>query len=234
MWCSRLAPVCSSPSLGLGCRRQVDHHQSRHRSGRDGSPGASPRSGSSAMPPWCSDASLAHLEKLSPDAARARRGQAARVKDAVAADLAVLAPQLGYLRAIRDVLPDNGVVIDEFELRSAMRPATLTRRVRRAPTSPPATRARSAGAWPPRSAPSTRSAMCRSLRSRAMAASCSMCGEELATAVRHRIPVVVIIFNDGAYGNVRNMQRDLHGNRLHRLRPCQSGFRAASAESFGI
>ena len=36
--------------------------------------------------------------------------RAAQLKDDVAADLAVLAPQLGYLKAIRDVLPDNGVV----------------------------------------------------------------------------------------------------------------------------
>src|SRR5262249_57576657 len=38
--------------------------------------------------------------------------------------------------------------------------------------------------------------------------------QELATAVRHRIPIVVIVFNDGAYGNVRNMQKSLPGNPL--------------------
>jgi acetolactate synthase-1/2/3 large subunit len=38
--------------------------------------------------------------------------------------------------------------------------------------------------------------------------------QEFSTAVRHRIPVVVILFNDGAYGNVRNMQRHEHGNRV--------------------
>src|SRR5262249_57793957 len=38
--------------------------------------------------------------------------------------------------------------------------------------------------------------------------------QELATAVRHRIPVVFVVFNDGAYGNVRNMQKSLHRNRL--------------------
>ncbi|HYW59381.1 MAG TPA: thiamine pyrophosphate-dependent enzyme, partial [Xanthobacteraceae bacterium] len=38
--------------------------------------------------------------------------------------------------------------------------------------------------------------------------------QELATAVRHRIPIVVILFNDGAFGNVRNMQRHDHGNRV--------------------
>ena len=38
--------------------------------------------------------------------------------------------------------------------------------------------------------------------------------QELSTAVRHRIPLVTILFNDGAYGNVRNMQRHDHGNRV--------------------
>jgi acetolactate synthase-1/2/3 large subunit len=38
--------------------------------------------------------------------------------------------------------------------------------------------------------------------------------QELATAVQHRIGVVVVIFNDGAFGNVRRMQQHDHGGRL--------------------
>ena len=38
--------------------------------------------------------------------------------------------------------------------------------------------------------------------------------QELATAVQHRIGVVVVVFDDGAYGNVRRMQRQLYGNRI--------------------
>lgn len=37
---------------------------------------------------------------------------------------------------------------------------------------------------------------------------------ELATAMRHRIPLVTIVFNDGAYGNVRRIQKERFGNRL--------------------
>jgi acetolactate synthase I/II/III large subunit len=56
--------------------------------------------------------------------------------------------------------------------------------------------------------------------------------QELATAVQHRIPVVVVVFNDNAYGNVRRMQlqrfgrliaSDLHNPDFVRL-----------AESFGL
>jgi acetolactate synthase-1/2/3 large subunit len=38
--------------------------------------------------------------------------------------------------------------------------------------------------------------------------------QELATAVQHGIGVVAVVFDDGAYGNVRRMQRNLYGNRI--------------------
>ena len=38
--------------------------------------------------------------------------------------------------------------------------------------------------------------------------------QELATAVQFRIPVVSIIFNDNAFGNVKRMQKDFYGGRL--------------------
>ncbi len=41
------------------------------------------------------------------------------------------------------------------------------------------------------------------------------------------------MFNDGAYGNVRNMQRDLHGNRLIGSDLANPDF-VKLAESFGI
>jgi acetolactate synthase-1/2/3 large subunit len=37
---------------------------------------------------------------------------------------------------------------------------------------------------------------------------------ELATAVRHRIPLVAIVFADGSFGNVRRIQEESYGNRL--------------------
>src|SRR5690606_445851 len=36
---------------------------------------------------------------------------------------------------------------------------------------------------------------------------------ELATAVRHRIPLTAIVFTDGAFGNVRRIQEEKFGNR---------------------
>ena len=37
---------------------------------------------------------------------------------------------------------------------------------------------------------------------------------EMATAMRHRIPLVTLVFNDGAYGNVRRIQQERYGQRL--------------------
>ncbi|HQX11478.1 MAG TPA: thiamine pyrophosphate-binding protein [Thermoflexales bacterium] len=38
--------------------------------------------------------------------------------------------------------------------------------------------------------------------------------QELATAVQHKIPLVTLVFNNNAYGNVQQMQKNLHGNRV--------------------
>jgi acetolactate synthase I/II/III large subunit len=55
---------------------------------------------------------------------------------------------------------------------------------------------------------------------------------ELATAMRHRIPLVTIVFNDGAYGNVRRIQQERYGNRLIGSDLANPDF-VRFAESFG-
>src|SRR4051812_6582634 len=37
---------------------------------------------------------------------------------------------------------------------------------------------------------------------------------ELATAIRHRIPLTAVVFSDNAFGNVRRIQEERYGNRL--------------------
>ena len=37
---------------------------------------------------------------------------------------------------------------------------------------------------------------------------------EMASAIRHRIPLVTVLFSDGAFGNVRRIQEERYGNRL--------------------
>ena len=57
--------------------------------------------------------------------------------------------------------------------------------------------------------------------------------QELATAAQHGIAVVAIVFNDGAYGNVRRMQRELYGNRVI-ASDLATPTSSALAESFGL
>ena len=55
---------------------------------------------------------------------------------------------------------------------------------------------------------------------------------ELATAMRHNIPLVAIVFADGAFGNVRRIQETRFGNRLIACDLANPDF-AKYAESFG-
>jgi acetolactate synthase-1/2/3 large subunit len=55
---------------------------------------------------------------------------------------------------------------------------------------------------------------------------------ELATAMHHRIPLTTIVFNDGAFGNVRRIQQDAYGNRLIACDLADPDF-VRFAESFG-
>ncbi len=56
---------------------------------------------------------------------------------------------------------------------------------------------------------------------------------ELATAVRHKLGVVVVVFDNGLYGNVRLIQREQFGNRIIASDLSNPDFRKY-AESFGV
>jgi acetolactate synthase-1/2/3 large subunit len=170
---------------------------------------------------------LAHLSPMRPDRVAASRA----VKERVAAEMSVLAPQLGYLRAIRDVLPDNGVVIDELtQVGYAGRSAYEAR----APRTYISSGYQGTLGWGVAVGIGARHA----LGDVPVVAISGDGGfmfnvQEFSTAVRHRIPLVVVVFNDGAYGNVRNMQKNLHGNRLIGSDLANPDFMKL-ADSFGI
>jgi acetolactate synthase-1/2/3 large subunit len=153
------------------------------------------------------------------------------VKKQIAADLAVLGPQLAYLRAIRDVLPDDGVVVDDLtQVGYAARSGYETRKAR---TYIAAGYQGTLG-WSVPTALGAKHALGKvPVVSFAGDGGFMFNVQELATAVRHRIPVVFLVFDDGAYGNVRNMQKSLHGNRLIGSDLANPDF-VRLAESFGI
>ena len=55
---------------------------------------------------------------------------------------------------------------------------------------------------------------------------------EMATAVHHRIPLTMVVFNDNAFGNVRLLQKDHYGSRFIASDLTSPDF-AKLAESFG-
>jgi acetolactate synthase-1/2/3 large subunit len=125
--------------------------------------------------------------------------------------LAKLAPQLSYLAAIRAELPEDGIFVDEvtqvgFASRLAFpvyRPRTYL--------SPGYQDnlgfgfATALGAQDAR-----RDVPVMSINGDG---GFMFTANELATAVRHRIPLTAIVFNDGAFGNVRRIQQDVYGDR---------------------
>jgi acetolactate synthase-1/2/3 large subunit len=146
------------------------------------------------------------------------------------ARLQKLAPQLAYLEAIRAELPEDGIYVDEvtqvgFAARLAFpvyKPRTFL----------------SPGfqdnlGWGFATALGAQDA-------RRDVPVVSINGDggflytanELATAIRHRIPLVAIVFADGAFGNVRRIQEERFGNRLIASDLANPDF-VRYAESFG-
>lgn len=125
--------------------------------------------------------------------------------------LAVLAPQLQYIAAIRAELPDDGIYVDEV---------TQVGHVTRLefPTYQPRTYLTNAYqgtlGWGLGTALGAKVAM----PDRAVVSVNGDGGflfgvQELATAVQHNIGVTFIVFNDNAFGNVRRTQTELFAGR---------------------
>jgi acetolactate synthase-1/2/3 large subunit len=123
-----------------------------------------------------------------------------------------LAPQLGFIDAIRSALPEDGILVEDLtQIGYASRLAFPVHGPRQYITSgyqgtlglsyPTALGAKIAHP------------------ERAVVAIAGDGGfmynvQELATAAQYGINVVAVVFNDGAYGNVRRIQREHYGNRV--------------------
>jgi acetolactate synthase-1/2/3 large subunit len=144
--------------------------------------------------------------------------------------LAKLEPQLSYLAAIRAELPEDGIFVDEvtqvgFVSRLAFpvhRPRTYL--------SPGYQDNLGFGFATALGAQHARSDV--PVLAITGDGGFLFTATELATAMRHRIPLVTIVFNDGAFGNVRRIQEERYGNRLIAGDLANPDF-VAFAESFG-
>jgi acetolactate synthase-1/2/3 large subunit len=153
------------------------------------------------------------------------------LKADVTRELAVLEPQLSYLQAIRAALPEDGILVDDLTQMSYV--ARLAY-----PVYAPRTYI-SSGYQGTLGSGYAMALGAQDARRDVPVVSISGDGGfmytvgELATAVRHSIPVVSVVFNDGAFGNVRRMQQEKHGNRVVATDLVNPDF-VRLAESFGI
>jgi acetolactate synthase-1/2/3 large subunit len=164
--------------------------------------------------------------------ARASRvDEVAKVRRDFATEIAYLTPQLDFLKAIRAALPEGGIFVDE-----------VTQMGHAARFGYPVYRPRtfiSPGyqgtlGWGYATALGVKVA-----RPEAPVVSISGDGgfmfnvQELATAVRHGIAVVSVVFDDGAFGNVKRSQQLRYGNRMIAWDLANPDF-VSLANSFGI
>jgi acetolactate synthase I/II/III large subunit len=126
--------------------------------------------------------------------------------------LAKLAPQLDYLSAIRAELPEDGIFVDEvtqigFAARLGFpvyRPRTFL--------SPGYQDNLGYGFATALGAQDARRDV--PVLSITGDGGFMFTATEMATAVRHRIPLVTVLFNDGAFGNVRRIQEERFGRQI--------------------
>jgi acetolactate synthase-1/2/3 large subunit len=129
------------------------------------------------------------------------------------AEIDHLRPQLDFLAAIRDVLPDDGVFVEDVTQIGFA--AHLGFDFRRPRTFQSTGAAGTLGAGYAQGI-GAQVALDREGRGRKALVVAGdggflFTGSELATAVQHEIPVVVCVFDDGAYGNVKRLQEQRFG-----------------------
>ena len=144
--------------------------------------------------------------------------------------LAKLAPQLALLAAIRAELPDDGIFVDEVtQLGFAARLGFPVYRPRTF-LSPGYQDNLGYGFATALGAQDARRDV--PVLSITGDGGFLFTATEMATAMRHRIPLVTVLFNDGAFGNVRRIQQERYGNRLIASDLTNPDF-VEFAESFG-
>jgi acetolactate synthase-1/2/3 large subunit len=144
--------------------------------------------------------------------------------------LAKLEPQLSYLAAIRAELPEDGIFVDEVtQLGFASRLAFPVYKTRTY-ISPGYEDNLGYGFATALGAQDARRDV--PVLSITGDGGFLFTATEMATAMRHRIPLVTIVFNDGAFGNVRRIQEERYGNRLIACDLSDPDF-VAFGESFG-
>jgi acetolactate synthase-1/2/3 large subunit len=145
--------------------------------------------------------------------------------------LAAMQPQMDFLRAIRAALPEDGIYVEDVTQIGFLSRLAWPVQKPRLYLSPGH---QDNLGWAYGAALGVQAAK----PGRKVVAVCGDGGfmyqaQELATAMHHKLPVVAVVFDDGAFGNVRRIQEEGFGNRLIACDLTNPDF-AAFARSFRV
>ncbi|MDP1752085.1 MAG: thiamine pyrophosphate-binding protein [Reyranella sp.] len=145
--------------------------------------------------------------------------------------LSRLEPQVGFLKAIRAALPEDGIFVDEVSQMGFASRVALPIEKPRTYLSPGY---QDNLGWGFGTALGAKAAMPHK-KVLAIAGDGGFMYQvgELATAARHNLAVVVVVFDNGAFGNVKRIQQQHYGNRLIASDLHNPDF-GKLADSFGI
>ncbi|TAJ31270.1 MAG: TPP-binding protein [Reyranella sp.] len=165
---------------------------------------------------------------------RQRTSRAAELKghrDWLAERLSRLEPQVSFLKAIRNALPKDGIFVDEVSQMGFASRVAFPVEVPRTYLSPGY---QDNLGWGYGTALGAKAAM-PDRKVLAIAGDGGFMYQvgELATAARHNLAVVVVVFDNGSFGNVKRIQQQHYGNRLIASDLHNPDF-GKLADSFGI
>jgi acetolactate synthase-1/2/3 large subunit len=155
---------------------------------------------------------------------------AARRRDFFAA-IAHLEPQLSYLAAIRDALPDDAIIVEDVTQLTFV--AHFAYQFRRPRTFLSTGFAGTLGSGTAVGIGAKAGAPDRVVVTITGDGGFLFTANELASAVQHGINVITIVANDGAYGNVRRIQKERFGAERTIASTLVNPDIVAFAESFG-
>ena len=176
---------------------------------------------------------LAELDGM--PAAPDRTAEVAQRRAGYFAAIDHLRPQIDFLEAIRDVLPDDGVFVEDVtQIGFAAHLAFDFRQPRTFQSTGPAGTL-GAGYAQGLGAQVALDSEGRGRRAIVVAGDGGFLftGNEMATAVLHEIPLVCCVFDDGAFGNVKRIQQQRFGEHRTIASTLHNPDFVAYAESFG-
>ncbi len=160
-----------------------------------------------------------------------RRGDLGARRAAFYADIAHLEPQLSYLAAINDVLPDDAIIVEDATQLTFV--AHFAYQFRRPRTFLSTGFAGTLGSGVAVGIGAKAGAPDRTVVTIAGDGGFLFTATELASAVQHHIRAITVVFNDNAFGNVRRIQQERFGAERTIASTLVNPDFVAFAESFG-